>query len=195
IRASRLQDALQRNGELPNITKETHMESVSPKQNIELAERKKEVSNTMLEPKRDIEYPIHLGIPVETDPLQKKLPTGGLITTVLEETKTNMKTNLIPATKTVTPTKENKLDEEVAKVYESIGITVHQNLEKNMIENTRNSEEQPEYKHMSYKERQKGLKAKQKNKYNNTNILLNKNKQQKKNTSNVMSKELDDFFD
>ncbi|PEV85958.1 conjugal transfer protein TraG [Bacillus thuringiensis] len=195
IRASRLQDALQRNGELPNITKETHMESVSPKQNIELAERKKEVSNTMLEPKRDIEYPIHLGIPVETDPLQKKLPTGGLITTVLEETKTNMKTNLIPATKTVTPTKENKLDEEVAKVYESIGITVHQNLEKNMIENTRNSEEQPEYKHMSYKERQKGLKAKQKNKYNNTNILLNKSKQQKKNTSNVMSKELDDFFD
>ncbi|MGX5585823.1 conjugal transfer protein TraG [Bacillus thuringiensis] len=194
-RASRLQDALQRNGELPGITKETHMESVSPKQNIELAERKKEVSNTMLEPKRDVEYPIHLGIPVETDPLQKKLPTGGLITTVLEETKTNMKTNLIPTTKTVTPTQENKLDEEVAKVYESIGITVHQNLEKNMIENTRNSEEQPEYKHMSYKERQKGLKAKQNNKYNNTNLLLNKNKQQKKNTSNVMSKELDDFFD
>ncbi|EOO24626.1 hypothetical protein ICM_05022 [Bacillus cereus BAG1X2-3] len=194
-RASRLQDALQRNGALPSITKETHMESVSPKQNIELAEWKKEVSNTMLEPKRDIEYPIHLGIPVETDPLQKKLPTGGLITKVLEESKTNMKTNLIPATKTVTPTKENKLDEEVAKVYESIGITVHQNLEKNMIENTRNSEEQPEYKHMSYKERQKGLKAKQKNKYNNTNSLLNKNQQQKKNTSNVMSKELDDFFD
>ncbi|MED2917532.1 DNA translocase FtsK [Bacillus thuringiensis] len=194
-RASRLQDALQRNGELPGITKETHMESVSPKQNIELAERKKEVSNTMLEPKRDVEYPIHLEIPVETDPLQKKLPTRGLITTVLEETKTNMKTNLIPTTKTVTPTQENKLDEEVAKVYESIGITVHQNLEKNMIENTRNSEEQPEYKHMSYKERQKGLKAKQNNKYNNTNLLLNKNKQQKKNTSNVMSKELDDFFD
>ncbi|PFU80131.1 conjugal transfer protein TraG [Bacillus cereus] len=195
-RASRLQDALQRNDALPSITKETHMESVSPKQNIELAEQQKEVSNnTMLEPKRDIDYPIHLGIPVETDPLQKKLPTGGLITTVLEETKTNMKTNSIPATKTVTPTKENKLDEEVAKVYESIGITVHQNLEKNMIENTRNSEEQPEYKHMSYKERQKGLKAKQKNKYNNTNLLLNKNKQQKKNTSNVMSKELDDFFD
>ncbi|WP_242309936.1 DNA translocase FtsK [Bacillus cereus group sp. BfR-BA-01524] len=194
-RASRLQDALQRNGELPSITKETHMESVSPKQNIELAERKKEVSNTMLETKRDIEYPIHLGIPVETDPLQKKLPTGGLITTVLEETKTNMKTNLIPATKTVTPTKENKLDEEVAKVYESIGITVHQNLEKNMIENTRNSEEQHEDKHMNYKERQKGLKAKQKNTYNNTNSLLNKNQQQKKNTSNVMSKELDDFFD
>lgn len=183
-RASRLQDALQRNGELPNITKETHMESVSPKQNIELAERQKEVSNnTMLEPKRDIDYPIHLGIPVETVLLQKKLPTGGLITTVLEETKT------------VTPTKENKLDKEVAKVYESIGITVHQNLEKNMIENTRNSEEQPEYKHLSYKERQKGLKTKQKNKYNNTNSLLNKNKQQKKNTSNVMSKELDDFFD
>ncbi|HDR7806482.1 TPA: TraM recognition domain-containing protein [Bacillus cereus] len=194
-RASRLQDALQRNGELPNITKETHREIVGPKKNIELAERKKEVSNTMLEPKRDIDYPIHLGIPVETDPLQKKLLTEGLITTVLEETKTDMKTNLKPATKTVNPTKENKLDEEVAKVYESISITVHQNLEKNMVENTRNNEEQHEDKHIDYKERKKNLKAKQKNTYNNTNSLLNKNQQQKKNISNVMSKELDDFFD
>ncbi|PEW14857.1 DNA translocase FtsK [Bacillus cereus] len=194
-RASRLQDALQRNGELPNITKETHREIVGPKKNMELAERKKEVSNTMLEPKRDIDYPIHLEIPVETDPLQKKLLTEGLITTVLEETKTDMKTNLKPATKTVNPTKENKLDEEVAKVYESIGITVHQNLEKNMVENIRNNEEQHEDKHMDYKERKKDLKAKQKNTYNNTNSLLNKNQQQKKNTSNVMSKELDDFFD
>ncbi|EJR29878.1 MULTISPECIES: DNA translocase FtsK [Bacillus cereus group] len=193
--ASRLQDALQRNGELPNITKETHREIVGPKKNMELAERKKEVSNIMLEPKRDINYPIHLGIPVETDPLQKKLLTEGLITTVLEETKTDMKTNLKPATKTVNPTKENKLDEEVAKVYESISITVHQNLEKNMVENTRNNEEQHEDKHMDYKERKKDLKAKQKNTYNNTNSLLNKNQQQKKNTSNVMSKELDDFFD
>lgn len=194
-RASRLQDALQRNGELPNITKETHREIVGPKKNMELAERKKEVSNTMLETKRDIDYPIHLGIPVETDPLQKKLLTEGLITTVLEETKTDMKTNLKPATKTVNPTKENKLDEEVAKVYESISITVHQNLEKNMVENTRNNEEQHEDKHIDYKERKKNLKAKQKNTYNNTNSLLNKNQQQKKNTSNVMSKELDDFFD
>lgn len=194
-RASRLQDALQRNGELPNITKGTHREIVGPKKNMELAERKKEVSNTMLEPKRDIDYPIHLGIPVETDPLQKKLLTEGLITTVLEETKTDMKTNLKPATKTVNPTKENKLDEEVAKVYESISITVHQNLEKNMVENTRNNEEQHEDKHIDYKERKKNLKAKQKNTYNNTNSLLNKNQQQKKNTSNVMSKELDDFFD
>ncbi|MGA5716266.1 TraM recognition domain-containing protein [Bacillus bombysepticus] len=194
-RASRLQDALQRNGELPNITKETHREIVGPKKNMELAERKKEVSNTMLEPKRDIDYPIHLGIPVETDPLQKKLLTEGLITTVLEETKTDMKTNLKPATKTVNPTKENKLDEEVAKVYESISITVHQNLEKNMVENTGTNEEQPEYKHMGYTERQKDLKTKPKNYYNNTNSLLDKNKQQKKNTSNVMSKELDDFFD
>ncbi|MEE3960012.1 DNA translocase FtsK [Bacillus thuringiensis] len=194
-RASRLQDALQRNGELPNITKETHMEIVSPKKNMELAERKKEVSNTMLEPKRDIDYPIHLGIPVETDSLQKKLLTEGLITTVLEEAKTDMKTNLKPATKTVNPTKENKLDEEVAKVYESISITVHQNLQKNIVENTRTNAEQPEYKHMGYTERQKDLKTKQKNNYNNTNSLLNKNQQQKKNTSNVMSKELDDFFD
>ncbi|MED3242970.1 TraM recognition domain-containing protein, partial [Bacillus thuringiensis] len=194
-RASRLQDALQMNGELLGITKEKQMEIVSPKNNMKLAEGNKKLPNTVLEPTRDINYPVHLRIPVETDPLQKKLPTEGLITTISEEAKTNIKTNSIPAIKTVNPTKENKLDEEVAKVYESISITVHQNLEKNMVENTRANEGQPEYKHMGYTERQKDLKTKQKNNYNNTNSLLDKNQQQKKNTSNVMSKELDDFFD
>ncbi|PGK37470.1 TraM recognition domain-containing protein [Bacillus thuringiensis] len=194
-RASRLQDALQMNGELLGITKEKQMEIVSPKNNMKLAEGNKKLPNTVLEPTRDINYPVHLRIPVETDPLQKKLPTEGLITTISEEAKTNIKTNSIPAIKTVNPTKENKLDEEVAKVYESISITVHQNLEKNMVENTRTNEGQPEYKHMGYTERQKDLKTKQKNNYNNTNSLLDKNQQQKKNTSNVMSKELDDFFD
>ncbi|PDY76194.1 conjugal transfer protein TraG [Bacillus cereus] len=194
-RASRLQDALQMNGELLGITKEKQMEIVSPKNNMKLAEGNKRLPNTVLEPTRDINYPVHLRIPVETDPLQKKLPTEGLITTISEEAKTNIKTNSMPAIKTVNPTKENKLDEEVAKVYESISITVHQNLEKNMVENTRNNEEQHEDKHIDYKERKKNLKAKQKNTYNNTNSLLNKNQQQKKNTSNVMSKELDDFFD
>ncbi len=53
------------------------MEIVSPKKNMELAERKKVVSNIMLEPKRDIDYPIHLGIPVETDSLQKKASNRG----------------------------------------------------------------------------------------------------------------------
>lgn len=194
-RASRLQDALQMNGELLGITKEKQMEIVSPKNNMKLAEGNKKLPNTVLEPTRDINYPIHLRIPVETYPLQKKLPTEGLITTISEEAKTNIKTNSIPATKTVNPTKENKLDKEIAKVYESISITVHQNLEKNMVENTGTNEEQPEYKHMGYTERQKDLKTKPKNYYNNTNSLLDKNKQQKKNTSNVMSKELDDFFD
>ncbi|PGL11494.1 conjugal transfer protein TraG [Bacillus cereus] len=194
-RASRLQDALQMNGELLGITKEKQMEIVSPKNNMKLAEGNKRSPNTVLEPTRDINYPVHLRIPVETDPLQKKLPTEGLITTISEEAKTNIKTNSMPAIKTVNPTKENKLDEEVAKVYESISITVHQNLQKNIVENTRTNAEQPEYKHMGYSERQKDLKTKQKNNYNNTNSLLNKNQQQKKNTSNVMSKELDDFFD
>ncbi|EKS7870057.1 TraM recognition domain-containing protein [Bacillus cereus] len=194
-RASRLQDALQMNGEMLGITKEKQMEIVSLKNNMKLVEGKKKLPNTVLEPTRDINYPIHLRIPVETAPLQKKLPTEGLITTISEEAKTNIKTNSIPAIKTVNPTKENKLDEEVAKVYESISITVHQNLEKNMVGNTRTNEEQPEYKHMGYTERQKDLKTKPKNNYNNTNSLLDKNKQQKKNTSNVMSKELDDFFD
>ncbi|PFT28326.1 TraM recognition domain-containing protein [Bacillus cereus] len=194
-RASRLQDALQMNGELLGITKEKQMEIVSPKNNMKLAEGNKRLPNTVLEPTRDINYPVHLRIPVETDPLQKKLPTEGLITTISEEAKTNIKTNSMPAIKTVNPTKENKLDEEVAKVYESISITVHQNLQKNIVENTRTNAEQPEYKHMGYSERQKDLKTTQKNNYNNTNSLLNKNQQQKKNTSNVMSKELDDFFD
>ncbi|KAB2399892.1 MULTISPECIES: DNA translocase FtsK [Bacillus cereus group] len=180
IRASRLIDTMQRNGELSDITKETQITIVSPKKHRELVELNKELSNTMLESKGDIDSPIHLGIPVATD---QKLLTEGLETTIIE------------GTKTINPTVENKLDEEVAKVYESISITVHQNLQKNMLENNGNNEEQPEYKHISYKEHHKRLKAKQKNKHNNTQSLLNKNSHQKKKTSNVMSKELDDFFD
>ncbi|MGM2821014.1 hypothetical protein [Bacillus anthracis] len=86
------------------------------------------------------------------------------------------------------------LEEEVAKVYESISLTVHQNLEKNMIGTIRNDEEQREYKYMSYKEQQNRLKSQQKNKYNNTQSQLNKNEQPKTNISNVMSKSLDDIF-
>ncbi len=37
----------------------------------------------------------------------------------------------MPSAETLNHTEENKLDEDVAKVYESISITVHENLEKN----------------------------------------------------------------
>lgn len=64
-RASRLIDALQRNGELPVIAEETHVEI-----------------------------------------------------------------NTVPVEEMLNHTEENKLDEDVAKVYESISITVQENLEK-----------------------------------------------------------------
>lgn len=48
---------------------------------------------------------------------------------------------------------------------------------------------------MSYKERQELLKSQQKNKNNTTHSLLNKIEQPKQKTSNVMSKELNNFFD
>lgn len=64
-----------------------------------------------------------------------------------------------------------------------------------MVENTRHDEGQGEYKRISYKERQERLKAQQKNKYSDTQPLSYRNEQPKKNISNVMSKELDAFFD
>ncbi len=48
---------------------------------------------------------------------------------------------------------------------------------------------------MSYKERQEHLKAQQKNKNNTTQSLLNKIEKSNQKTSNIMSKELDNFFD
>ncbi|MGS0407134.1 DNA translocase FtsK [Bacillus paranthracis] len=129
-RASRLIDALQRNGELPVIAEETHVEI-----------------------------------------------------------------NTVPIEETLNHIEENKLDEDVAKVYESISITVQENLEKNREEHSKNDEKQPEYKPMSYKERQEHLKSHQKNKNNTTQSLLNKNEKPKPKTSNVMSKELNNFFD
>lgn len=64
-----------------------------------------------------------------------------------------------------------------------------------MVENTKNTEEQQEYSRMTYKERQERLKAQQKNKYSGAQPLSYRNEQPKKNTSNVMSKELNDIFD
>ncbi|OFC95904.1 hypothetical protein BTGOE6_58240 [Bacillus wiedmannii] len=194
-RASRLIDALQRNGEMP------------------VAELNKELSITMLGQEWANDSIIHSEIPYETEPFHKTPPANELpitITgegeaetniestaipvTITAETETNVEINTIPVTETVNQTEENKLDEEVAKVYESISITVHQNLEKNMVENTEGNEEQHEYKRISYKERQEHLKAQQNNKNNNTQSLLNKNEEPKTKTSNVMSKSLDDIF-
>ncbi|EJV74174.1 DNA translocase FtsK [Bacillus cereus] len=232
-RASRLIDALQRNGELPVIAEEIQLESISPEItdivveevieeardlglpdmeeyheiNMEVAELNKELSINMLEQDWNNDSIIHSNIPKETDPFLEELPADGLPITIIGTAETNIEStsipvtaethveiNTIPSTKTVNHTEENKLDEEVAKVYESISLTVHQNLEKNVAESTRNDEEQHKYKPMSYKERQDRLKAKQKNKNNTTQSVLNKIEKSKQKTSNVMSKELDDFF-
>lgn len=237
-RASRLIEALQRNGELPVIAEETHVESISTEIkepvvkkdiketidielppmdecyeiNMEVAELNKELSITMLEQDWNKDSIIHSEIPDETESLFEVFPSDGLPVTMIgtaetsiestsipvtitESEETQVEINTVPIEETLNHTEENKLDEDVAKVYESISITVQENLEKNREDHSKNDEKQPEYKPMSYKERQEQLKSPQKNKNNTSQSLLNKIEKPKQKTSNVMSKELNNFFD
>ncbi|MBU5219454.1 TraM recognition domain-containing protein [Bacillus albus] len=180
--------------------------------NLEVAELNKELSVTMLEQDWNTDSIIHSKIPDETEPLLEEFPSDGLPVPIIETAETNIESTSIPVTKTesdetcveintipiaetLNHTEENKLDEDVAKVYAAISLTVHQNLEKDMEKKTGIYEEQQEYKLMSYKERQDRLKAQQKNKNNTTQLPLNKIEKPKRKPSNVMSKELDNFFD
>lgn len=220
-RASRLIDALQRNGELPVIAEETHVESISseikepvvkediketidielpPMEecyeiNMEVAELNKELSITMLEQDWNKDSIIHSVIPDETETLFEEFPSDGPPVTITEAEETHVEINTVPVEEMLNHTEENKLDEDVAKVYESISITVQENLEKNREEHSKNDEKQPEHKRMSYKERQEHLRSQQKNKKNTTQSLVNKIEKPKQKTSNVMSKELNNFFD
>ncbi|MDA1908589.1 DNA translocase FtsK [Bacillus pacificus] len=213
-RASRLIDALQRNGELPVIAEETHLESISSEIkepvvkkdiketidielspmdecyeiNMEVAKLNKDLSITMLEQDWNEGAIIHSVIPDETETLFEEFPSDGPPVTITAAEETHVEINTVPV-------EENKLDEDVAKVYESISIMVQENLEKNRENHSKNDEKQPEYKPMSYKERQEQLKSQQKNKNNTTQSILNKNEKPKHKTSNVMSKELNNFFD
>ncbi|PEV55302.1 conjugal transfer protein TraG [Bacillus cereus] len=125
--------------------------------------------------------------------LIEALQRNGELPVIAEET--HVEINTVQIEETLNQTEENKLDEDVAKVYESISITVQENLEKNREDYSKNNEKQPEYKPMSYKERQEHIKSQQKNKNNTSQSLLNKIKKPKQKTSNVMSKELNNFFD
>lgn len=220
-RASRLMDALQRNGELPVIAEETHVESISseikepvviediketidielpPMEecyeiNMEVAELNKELSITMLEQDWNKDSIIHSMIPDETETLFEEFPSDGPPVTITEAEETHVEIKTVPVEEMLNHTEENKLDEDVAKVYESISITVQENLEKNKEEHSKNDEKQPEHKRMSYKERQEYLRSQQKNKNNTTQSLVNKIEKPKQKTSNVMSKELNNFFD
>ncbi|GAB6683581.1 DNA translocase FtsK [Bacillus cereus] len=180
--------------------------------NMEVAELNKELSITMLEQDWNKDSIIHSRIPNDAEPLLEAFPSDGLPVPIIETAETNIESDSIPVTviepdethveintipiaETLNYTEENKLDEDVAKVYESISVTVHENLEKNREDHSRNDKKQLEYKRMSYKERQEHLKSQQKNKNNTTHSLLNKIEQPKQKTSNVMSKELNNFFD
>lgn len=50
--------------------------------------------------------------------------------TITELEETHVEINTVPIEETLNHIEENKLDEDVAKVYESISITVQENLEK-----------------------------------------------------------------
>lgn len=237
-RASRLIEALQRNGELPVIAEETHLESISTKIkepvvikdieetidielppidecyeiNMEVAELNKELSITMLEQDWNKDSIIHSVIPDETETLfeefsadeppvtmigtaETSIESTSIPVTITEEEETHVKIDTVPVEDMLNHTEENKLDEDVAKVYESISITVQENLEKNREDHSENDEKQSEYKPMSYKERQERLKSQQKNKNNTSQSLVNNIEKPKQKTSNVMSKELNNFFD
>lgn len=180
--------------------------------NMEVSELNKELSITMLEQDWKTDSIIYSRIPDETEPLLEEFPSDGLPVPIIETAEINIEStsnpvtktesdetyveiNTIPIAETLNHPEENKLDEDVAKVYESISITVHENLEKNREDLSRNDEKQPEYKRMSYKERQEQLKSQQKNKNNTKQSLLNKIEKPKQKTSNVMSKELNNLFD
>ncbi|EOP02243.1 hypothetical protein ICS_05575 [Bacillus cereus BAG2O-3] len=237
-RASRLIETLQRNGELPLIAEEIHLESISTEIkepvvkedneetidialthmdecyeiNMKVAELNKELFITILEQDWNKDSTIHSEIPDETEPLFEEFPSDGLPVTMIgtaetsiestsipviitESEETQVEISTVPIEETLNHTEENKLDEDVAKVYESISITVQENLEKIREDHSKNDEKQPEYKPMSYKERQEHLKSQQKNKNNNSQSLVNNIEKPKQKTSNVMSKELNNFFD
>ncbi|RFB42597.1 conjugal transfer protein TraG [Bacillus sp. dmp10] len=183
-----------------------------PEINMEVVELNKELSITMLEQDWNKDSIIHSEIPDETEPLFEEFPSDGLPVTMIgtaetsiestsipviitESEETQVEINTVPIEEKLNHTEENKLDEDVAKVYESISITVQENLEKNREEHSKKDEKPSEHKPMSYKERQEHLKSQQKNKNNTTQSLLNNIEKPKQKTSNVMSKELNNFFD
>lgn len=115
--------------------------------NMEISELNKELSITMLEQDWNTDSIIHSRIPDEPEPLLEEFPTDGLPVPIIETAEINIEStsspvtktdsdetyveiNTIPIAETLNHTEENKLDEDVAKVYESISVTVHENLEK-----------------------------------------------------------------
>lgn len=220
-RAARLLDALQRNGVLQDIETEQKLEFVTPaiqdtvpeetieeviKMNsadiedyheihMDVSELNKDLSISILEQDWNTVASIETELSVRIEPFQEELQEEVTTIEIEKESEINIEEDPTPVIETAALTEENKLDADVAKVYESISTTVYKNLEKNMLGNPKNNEEQREYSPMTYKERQELLKTQQKNKYSDTQPLPYRNEQPKKNTSNVMSKDLNDIFD
>ncbi|QWH64001.1 conjugal transfer protein TraG (plasmid) [Bacillus mycoides] len=220
-RAARLLDALQRNGFLQDIETEQKLEFVTPaiqdtvpeekieeviKMNsadiedyhvihMDVSELNKDLSISILEQDWNSDASIETELSVRTEPFQEESQEEVTTIEIEKESEINIEEDPTPVIETAALTEENKLDADVAKVYESISTTVYKNLEKNRLGNPKNNEEQREYSPMTYKERQELLKTQQKNKYSDTQPLPYRNEQPKKNTSNVMSKDLNDIFD
>ncbi|QWG81426.1 TraM recognition domain-containing protein (plasmid) [Bacillus mycoides] len=220
-RAARLLDALQRNGVLQDIETEQKLEFVTPaiqdtvpeetieeviKMNsadiedyheihMDVSELNKDLSISILEQDWNTDASIETELSVRIEPFQEELQEEVTTIEIEKESEINIEEDPTPVIETAALTEENKLDADVAKVYESISTTVYKNLEINMLGNPKNNEEQREYSPMTYKERQELLKTQQKNKYSDTQPLPYRNEQPKKNTSNVMSKDLNDIFD
>ena len=61
---------------------------------------------------------------------ETSIESTSLPVTITELEETHVEINTVPIEETLNHIEENKLDEDVAKVYESISITVQENLEK-----------------------------------------------------------------
>ncbi|TSH97795.1 conjugal transfer protein TraG, partial [Bacillus sp. HY001] len=105
--------------------------------NMEVAELNKELSITMLEQDWNKDSLIHSAVPDETEPLLEEFPPVGIPNTMIgtaetiiestsipvtitEPEETHVEINTVPIEETLNHIEENKLDEDVAKVYESI---------------------------------------------------------------------------
>ena len=123
-RASRLIEALQRNGELPIIAEETHLESISTEIkepvvikdieetidielppidecyeiNMEVAELNKELSITMLEQDWNKDSIIHSVIPDETETLFEEFSADEPPVTMIGTAETSIESTSIPVT-------------------------------------------------------------------------------------------------
>lgn len=156
--ASRLIEALQRNGELPVKAKETHIESISTEItepvmkedieeiidielplmdecheiNMEVTELNKELSITMLEQDWNKDSIIHSRIPNDAEPLFEEFPSDGLPVPIIETAETNIESASIPIPVPVTEPDEAHVEINTIPIEETLNHTEENKLDEDV---------------------------------------------------------------